>query len=524
MRNLLPLIVALCCSAPAFCQFQNIMISNADSPQEPCITINPKNVAEIVAGSNLNNVYISTDTGNTWQEQKLSSSYGVWGDPFIITDTAGRFYFFHLSAPTGTHFAPDWLDRIVCQRLDNINGTWNNGSYTGLNGLKDQDKEWGIVDRKTNTIYISWTQFDKYASPLSQDSSTILFAKSTDLGNSWSAPMRINDVAGDCIDKDNTVEGATPCVGPNGEVYVSWVGPAGIVFDRSLDGGQTWLPLDKFVSDIPGGWDLDIPGIDRSNGLPFIACDISGGSYNGTIYINWADQRNGANNTDIWLSKSTDGGNTWSAPAKVNTDNNITAHQFLTSMAIDQKTGYLYFLFYDRRNHSGNQTDVYMAYSTDGGVTFHDKKISTTPFTPFSTVFFGDYTSISAHDNVIRPIWGRTDGTQQSIWTAKVDVPKLFGWPADVQDVKVELDNSYPNPFYETTFISFKLREKAVVQLDVMDLYGRRINTIAANDTLAPGRHAYKFDSRPLSLAPGVYFFHLRCGNEVRTRKIILAE
>ena len=62
------------------------------------------------------------------------------------------------------------------------------------------------------------------------------------------------------------------------------------------------------------------------------------------------------------------------------------------------------------------------------------------------------------------------------------------------------------------------------MQLDVMDLYGRRIKTIAANETLAPGRHAYQFDSRPLSLAPGVYFFHLRCGNEVRTRKIILAE
>jgi hypothetical protein len=486
--------------------------------------INPKNVAEIVAGANLNNVYVSSDTGNTWQRKTLSSSYGVWGDPFIAADTSGKFYFFHLSAPTGNPFAPDWLDRIICQRLDNISGSWNNGSFTGLNGTKDQDKEWGIVDRKTNTIYLTWTQFDEYASPLSQDSTTILFAKSMDEGNSWSAPVRINDVAGDCIDEDNTVEGATPCVGPNGEVYVAWTGPAGIVFDRSLDGGQTWLPQDRFISDNPGGWDLDIPGLDRSNGLPFIACDISDGPHRGNIYVDWADQRNGANNTDIWLSRSTDGGNTWSAPAKVNTDNNITAHQFLTSMTVDQSTGYLYFLFYDRRNYTDNKTDVYMAYSVDGGLTFHDKKISTSSFTPFSTVFFGDYTSISAHNNVIRPIWGRTDGTQQSIWTAKVDVPTLFGWPVEVQDVKVELENSYPNPFYETSFISFKLREKATVQLDVMDLYGRKVKNIINNEQLLPGSHSYQFDAAPLALAPGVYFFHLRCGNVVKTRKIILAD
>ena len=65
-----------------------------------------------------------------------------------------------------------------------------------------------------------------------------------DFGETWSAPLRLSQVAGDCIDDDNTVEGAVPAVGPNGEIYVSWAGPVGIVFDKSTDGGKTWVKED----------------------------------------------------------------------------------------------------------------------------------------------------------------------------------------------------------------------------------------------------------------------------------------
>jgi len=471
----------------------------------------------------MNNVYVSTDTGNTWQHQILSSTYGVWGDPVIVVDTAEDFYFLHLSAPSNSYLAPDWLDRIVCQRLDTITGMWNNGSFTGLNGTADQDKEWAVVDRKTNTIYMTWTQFDLYGSTNPSDSSVILFSKTTDKANTWSTPVRINQVAGICLDDDATVEGAVPAVGPNGEVYVCWTGPAGIRFDRSLDGGQTWLENDIHVADMPGGWDFNVPGIYRCNGLPFMSCDLSGGPNHGTIYISWSDQRNGVNNTDVWLAKSTDGGNTWSAPIMVNNDNTITAHQFFNSMTIDQSSGYLYFVFYDRRNYTNNQTDVYMAYSTDGGTTIHNRKISASPFTPLSTVFFGDYTYISAHNGVIRPIWGRMNGGALSIWTAKVDTTTLFQFPAAIEDVKVELGESYPNPFYETTFLSFKMKEQANVQLDVMDLYGRKITTILNNELLSHGKHTYQFKATDFDLSPGIYFFHLRVGNQVKTRKIVLA-
>jgi hypothetical protein len=206
----------------------------------------------------------------------------------------------------------------------------------GLNGTKVQDKAWIAVDPVTNNLYVTWTQFDQYGSNNPADSSVIMFSRSTDGGATWSTAKRINKTAGDCIDSDNTVEGAVPAVGPNGEVYVAWAGPDGLIFDRSTDTGNSWLDNDISVSTISGGWDYSIPGISRANGLPITACDLSNGPYHGNIYINWSDQRNGINNTDVWLVKSTDGGNTWSAPARVN-DDTTQNHQFFTWMTIDKK-------------------------------------------------------------------------------------------------------------------------------------------------------------------------------------------
>ena len=161
-------------------------------------------------------------------------------------------------------------------------------------------------------MYLTWTQFDNYGSSSPVDSSIILFSKSLDAGQSWTAPKRISKTAGDCLDQDNTVEGAVPAVGPNGEIYVSWAGPRGLVFNKSTDQGDHWLEEELDITSILGGWDFAIPGIFRANGLPITACDVSDGPYRGTIYVNWTDQRNGETNTDVWLVKSNDGGASWS--------------------------------------------------------------------------------------------------------------------------------------------------------------------------------------------------------------------
>ncbi|MDD1463672.1 glycoside hydrolase, partial [Dolichospermum sp. ST_sed2] len=131
------------------------------------------------------------------------------------------------------------------------------------------------------------------------------------------------------------------------------------MFQKSTDGGTTWLPNEQLVNSFPGGWDYGISGLYRCNGLPFTFCDLANASpYKGTIYINWSDQVNGLNDGDIWITKSTNGGTTWSAPIRVNNDV-PGKQQFMSAMTIDQITGYVYILFYDRRNYaSGNNTDV----------------------------------------------------------------------------------------------------------------------------------------------------------------------
>jgi hypothetical protein len=537
---------------------------------------------------------------------------GVWGDPVVLFDSLGNLYYSHLSNPVSGY----WIDRIVVQKSTNNGLTWNEGAGVGYVFPKNQDKEWMAVDFSQSpykgNIYMTWTEFDDYGSSGINDSSRIKFSKSENEGITWSSSITISDVSGNCIDSDNTTEGAVPCVSPDGEIYVSWAGPLGLVFDKSTDGGETW-GSDIFVSDMPGGWDFDVPGIYRCNGMPITMCDISNSPDRGTIYIVWADQRNGTTNTDIFLSKSTDKGNTWSIPVKVNND--ATArHQFFVWSTIDQSTGHLWFVFYDRRNTTGSETDVYAAKSTDGGVTFDNFKISETPFTPTSGVFFGDYTNIAAFNGKIYPIWMRLHNGQLSIWTTIIEddpVPvELSNFSVSINRNNVELTwetssesnnygfiierrrinsnsdskwmeigfvqgkgtsteinkyrfvdsptlngvynyrlkqvdfngsfeyskevevsvmviedfalmQNYPNPFNPSTVIKYQVAEGSHTTLKVYDVLGREVTTLV-NEEQTAGEYEVEFlISKDLSLSSGFYFYQIRAGNFIQTRKMI---
>jgi len=517
MKKLIVLSVFLLTAINGYSQYPNILISNAFTPEEPSIVINPLNPAIQLAGANLSGYYYSSDYGNTWTANYLTSSYGIWGDPCVIVDTGGNFYYFHLSNPSGGHF----IDRMVCQKSTDNGQNFDDGTYFGLNSPKQQDKEWAVVDPATNNIYSAWTQFDKYGSATSTDSSVILFSRSTDAAQTWSPPVRINRIAGDCRDSDNTVEGAVPAVGPNGEVYVSWAGPAGLMFTSSLDGGLSWPADNVYVSDIPGGWDYSIPGIYRCNGMPVTCCDLSNGAYRGTIYINWSDQRNGTTDTDIFLAKSTDGGLTWTAPKRVNNDP-PGKQQFYTWMTVDQVTGILFFVFYDRRNYSDNRTDVYLATSHDGGESFQNFCISESPFMPTPTVFFGDYTGISACNNIVRPVWARLDNGQLSVMTALVDSADVLHVPGSEPNLTMTLDQNYPNPAATSTYISFKLRPAADVSLKLFDLFGTLHATILDRKFLTAGKYVEELDLRGKNISSGVYVYQLITGEKVVSRKMVV--
>ena len=500
-----------------FGQYPNVLVGNTGYPEEPSIFINPDHTNQMVAASNIDNYYYSGDGGYSWQSGTITSSYGVWGDPCVVIDTAGNLYYFHLSNPS----FGSWIDRIVCQKSIDGGQTWSDGTSMGLNGIKAQDKPWSIVDRSNNTIYVCWTQFDRYGSSSPNDSSVILFSRSTDNGQIWSLAKRINRQAGDCLDGDNTVEGAVPVVGPNGEIYVSWAGPLGIVFNKSLDGGETWMDTNIFVTDIPGGWDFQIPGIYRANGLPVTCCDISDGPYRGNLYINWSDQRNGPTDTDVWLVKSTNQGTTWSSPVKVN-DDPPGHQQFFTWMTVDQKTGFIWFVFYDRREHSDWLTDVYMAVSRDGGETFQNFKISDSSFYPNPSVFFGDYTNISAFNNIVRPIWTRLNNGYLGIWTAIVD-SMFVGISKDLENIlPLSLEQNWPNPVKNVTYISFKVYVSSTITLRVFDIFGREISTMVDNQKFNAGKYIEYFDASAHHLVPGFYYFSLVSGETSLQRKMLV--
>ena len=137
--------------------------------------------------------------------------------------------------------------------------------------------------------------------------------------------------------------------------------------------------------------------------------------------MTWADKQNGNNNSDIYFSSSMDRGSSWSTPMRVNDDETET-HQFLPWMSVDPITGFIYVVFYDRRNHEDNSTDVYLAYSKDAGQTWVNERISEEAFSPNNLVFFGDYNNISAYNGVVRPIWTRLEKYKLSVWTALINI------------------------------------------------------------------------------------------------------
>jgi hypothetical protein len=488
-------------SFSSFSQHPNITIGNKNNPCEPSIAINPNNTNQLMAGSVLANCYASTDGGLTWKESKLTSKYGVYGDPVLVADYQNAFYFFHLSNPKKGE--GNWVDRTVCQKTLDMGQSWILDSFSGLNDAKVQDKHWVAVNSKTNAIYTTWTEFDGYESKIPTDSSRILFTKSMDGGETWTKPNKINEISGNCLDSDSTVEGAVPCVGLNGEIYVSWAGPAGLRFDKSLDEGVTWMNEDILVNEMPEGWAFDIEGISRANGMPITACDLSGGNHNGTIYINWCDQRNGEKNTDVWLSKSTDGGKNWDNPTKVNNDS-TNRQQFFTWMTIDQTTGKLWFIYYDRRNYTDTKTDVFMAMSDDGGNTFTNFKISDTPFTPNTEIFFGDYNNVTAHKDVVRPIWTRLENKKLSIHTAIVDV-----------DYVNEIKSKTILPISNISIKETSKNKKGKICFDVLikDSYSIKItnekNTIlkeiVKQKNFKKGTNYLKYNSNEIMALKGIY-------------------
>jgi len=490
------------------------------SAEELSITVNPADPTRLAVGANIRFHFASSDGGITWTENTMASSLGVAGDPCLVFDADGNLYYTHLSNPDNG----SWLDQIVVQKSTDNGLTWNDGVGVGLNPPRDQDKSWLAADRTTspfhNNLYLAWTEFDAYGSGAAADSTRILFARSLDQGLTWTTPQRLSDHGGNCVDADETVEGAVPAVGPGGEVYTAWSGNGQIWFDRSFDGGATF-GTDILITDQPGGWDFGISGVWRCNGLPITACDVSSSTHRGRIYVVFSDQRNGADDTDVFLCTSDDRGDTWSVPHRVNDDIG-PAQQFLPWLTVDPVTGAVSVVFYDRRATQGDATEVTVATSRDGGANFVNQTVSDTSFTPWPTVFFGDYIGIDAWDGVAYATWMSMEDGDLSVWMAKLDSPSGAGrWSRTTTDLVMTVPATASQ---SQTRIQFTTFADGPVQLSIYDVRGHRVQSLVAESRRA-GRYTELWDGRDTAghgVSSGMYIVRLAAGSDVVTRKVVI--
>jgi hypothetical protein len=84
---------------------------------------------------------------------------------------------------------------------------------------------------------------------------------------------------------------------------------------------------------------------------------------------------------------------------------------------------------------------------------------------------------------------------------------------------KYALSDNYPNPFNPTTVISYQLANDGLVTLKVYDILGKEVKTLV-NGYKTAGNYSVSFDASKLS--SGVYFYQLRAGNFISTKKMLL--
>lgn len=345
----------------------------------------------------------TADGGQTWQSDRINFSTipatTSTGDPVIVADSIGTFYM-GILAYSGSGAG------ILVARSTNGGATFSEPVRLDNGG----DKEYLAVDYRNDHAYTVWENTG------SQGNQGIFFSKTTDRGLTWSARRQISTNNG------GTNNGATPSIGPDGEVYVVWSNFGNTIwFQRSLDGGTTWLPSDRAIRTDVNTPPSPLNGNFRNPPIPSSACDASAGPWSGRIYAVWGDDRFG--DADVLLSWSSDQGNTWSAPIRVNDDVVANgADQFFPWVHVDED-GTVFVTFLDRREDAGNfLISTWLATSTDGGQTFGPNiRVSDGNYGPTGFGFLGDYIGASTGGGKLFPLWPDGRNGNPDVFSVAVD-------------------------------------------------------------------------------------------------------
>jgi fibronectin type 3 domain-containing protein len=264
--------------------------------------------------------------------------------PVVATDESGFVFIAYYSLNNGNY-------DIVLVRSDN-----NGASFSERGALPDPDSTnqmaMDMIATGANTVYLTWMDYKP-------DDSRILFAKSTDGGETFGAAVSVSDGTGIALHPRMAVD-------PNGQIHIVWQDPRdggfNIYYAFSDDGGSTFS-TDKMIA-----------GSAATNQTePAIA---AGGD--GSLYVTFSNSW--INESDVIFMRSTDGGATWSGNIQLN-DDIVNTTQKTSRIAVDGK-GKIYVVWEDNRSHRGDiYYDIYTTNSTDGGLTFGiNEKVNNDPY------------------------------------------------------------------------------------------------------------------------------------------------
>jgi hypothetical protein len=432
------------------------------------------------------------------------------GDPGIAIDKDGRFVLIRLAPIPGlyshssTDYGATWSPQRTIATDDQDRGTL----------ASDADSTSAQYGRS----YAVWVRF---VAPF-----PVYFSYTDDGAETWSAPTPVNDPPQRCqggeiaIGPGGSVNVTWAGVAGTSPFTEDYAG-----FARSTDGGASWTVLESAfdMNGIAGV--LASKSNIRANGLPRLAVDLTDGPRRGWIYVvtGERDLAPAGSDPDVVLHRSTDDGATWSAGIRVNQDAPDNGKfQYFPVVHVDDGGG-VNVLYYDDRTTTADSASVFLSRSTDGGDTWEDTEIADHHFRPspiggLGQGYQGDNIALTSVDNRLWPLWMDNSSGIYQAWTVgpiDVDPPDPDPEPEPV----FALGQNRPNPFYPGTTFEFRLVRGGETRLEIVDPRGRRL-AVPHEGPLAPGPHEIPFDAS--GWPSGVYFYRLESGDGVAVGKMVL--
>ncbi len=359
------------------------------------------------------------DGSATWSGTVEGAGGSNSGDPAAVIDMNGRWFIGYIDNASGQSVSYS----------DNQGATWTVSKVATGSAFNMLDKNHLWVDISPTSPYKGYLYNGWMVS------NNIYVSRSITSGATWTSSVNIS--AGTAAGSHN--QGINFKCGPDGEVYAAWSvydswpsDEKAVGFNVSNDGGSTWGTAFRAINNIKGiRGNNSVPQNMRTNSFPSMAVDLSNSPYRGTIYMVWTNKGvpgiNTGSGTSVYMIKSSDKGVTWSAAKRINSDSTEGKHHYLPWITCDQANGYVSVVFYDNRNCASTEAQAWMAYSTDGGNTFSDLKVSDVTFTPsaipmMASKYMGDYLAIAAYGGKTFPCWTDTRSGHCLTYVSPIDI------------------------------------------------------------------------------------------------------